>query len=73
MPFTGKPEKHKQNHRLARKTNAHAAHIDGPNGKEPAVAIFRAGQIISLLPLTEALRLSNEIVDATEHHQEAQL
>lgn len=69
MAFTGKPELHQRNHRNARKTYARAAHIDGPNGKEPAVGVFLAGRLISLLPLTEALRLSNEIVDSTEKHK----
>lgn len=69
MPFIGKPEMHAKNHRNAHRTYARAALMDGPNGMEPAVGVFQSGQLLSLLPLTQALRLSNEIVDATEDHK----
>lgn len=69
MPFTGKPEMHKRNHGNARKTYARAAHIDGPEGREPAVGIFRGNFLLTLLPVADALRLSNQIVDAAERHE----
>lgn len=69
MPFISKPERHGMNHRNARHTRARTAYIDGPGGQEPAVGIFRGNFLLTLLPVADALRLSNQIVDAAENHE----
>lgn len=33
---------------------------------EPAIIIFRDRHVLSVLPVEDAIRLSNEIIDATE-------
>lgn len=69
MPFIGKPEQYTLNRRSARHTRARWAYIDGPEGREPAVGIFRGNFLLTLLPVADALRLSNQIVDAAERHE----
>ncbi|WP_341392605.1 hypothetical protein [Arthrobacter sp. G119Y2] len=69
MTFISKPEQYGLNRRNARHTKAGVAYIAGPDRNEPAVCIFRGNFVLSLLPVADALRLSNQIVDAAEKHE----
>lgn len=70
--FVTSPRRYVRNHLDATRTYAKKAYIDGPNGKEPAIGIFTGTTPLSILPLAAAIRLSNEIVDEAERHQEPQ-
>lgn len=34
--------------------------------QEPAVAIFRSGQVLGILPIADSLRLANQIADSIQ-------
>jgi len=65
-PFIGRPERYEANVIGAGRTYARAAFMDGPYGREHAIAIFRDRALLGLLTPEHAIRISNEIVDAIE-------
>ncbi|MGY4544510.1 hypothetical protein ACVWY0_004455 [Arthrobacter sp. UYNi723] len=70
MRFIGRRDLYWQNVSSSSLTHAKAAFMDGPNGIEPAVAIFRDKFLCALLTLDDAIRISNFIVDSVEQHSQ---
>ncbi len=68
-PFVGRPERYEDNTAGAARTYVRAAFMDGPYGREHAIAIFRDRALLGLLTPEHAIRISNEIVDAVEEQE----
>lgn len=65
--FIGRPEWFESNLEDAKNAHARPAIITRMNGTtEPGVGIFNAKKMKFILPLSEAIRLSNQIIDAAE-------
>lgn len=63
--FTTSPEFYSRNLKDAAAFNASAARIGGPAGtSEPGVVLKHSRAIRAVMPVSEALRLANEIADA---------
>ncbi len=66
--FKSRPEHYIRNTDDAQQVNARPATMEGRQGDEPAVGIFYDRQIRYVLPITDALRVANEIADAIGIH-----
>jgi hypothetical protein len=68
--FQSRSEHYATNVKHAPTVHATLATLTGPDGaQQPAVAIFKARQIQSVLPTADALRLATEIADALAAHR----
>ncbi|MCA4132966.1 hypothetical protein [Arthrobacter sp. M4] len=66
-PFTTSPDRYWENVEGSFRTYAKAAVIQHSDGTPlPGVAVFRDKALLGILTTEDALRLSNELVDATE-------
>lgn len=66
-PFRVRPERYWQNIEAAQHTFSRAGIFEKPDGsREPAVILFRGKNVLSVLTTEDAIRLSNELIDATE-------
>lgn len=67
-PFRARPEFYRQNIDGSRRTYSRAGIIERPDGThQPGVIVFRDRYVLSVLPIDEAVRLANELIDATEN------
>ena len=67
--FKSRPEHYGFNIKQAADFTARPAVINAPEGHtEPAVILRTLGSIQGVLPVTEALRIANEIADALAAH-----
>lgn len=68
--FTTAPQHYTRNLEDAANFNASPASIGKPGGShEPGVVIKNGRFIKAVMPISEALRLANEIADATDAHR----
>ena len=68
--FISQPNRHSFNVSQAPTVNAKPALLTAPDGsKEPAVVLFSSYQVQGVMPVTEALRVANEIADAVDAHR----
>jgi hypothetical protein len=66
-PFRAFPARHLQNVEGSRLTYARAGIFEMPNGgEEPAVVMFRDRFCLGVLTVEDAVRLSNQLIDAVE-------
>ncbi|WP_091465357.1 hypothetical protein [Paenarthrobacter nitroguajacolicus] len=66
-PFRARPERYWMNIDGAQHTYSRPGVLEKADGtEEPAIIIFRDRYVLSVLPIEDAIRLSNEIIDATE-------
>lgn len=66
-PFCARPERYWLNIDGAHRTFSRPGVLEKSDGTlEPAVIIFRDRYVLSVLPIEDAIRLSNEIIDSTE-------
>mgnify|MGYP003575335404 CR=1 FL=1 len=66
-PFRARPERYWMNIDGAHRTYSRPGVQEKADGtEEPAILIFRDRHVLSVLPIEDAIRLSNEIIDATE-------
>ncbi|QSZ49582.1 hypothetical protein [Arthrobacter sp. D5-1] len=66
-PFRARPERYSQNMEGALRTFSRPGIIQKPDGTvAPAVIVFRDRHVLSVLTIEDAIRLSNELIDATE-------
>lgn len=71
--FTGRPEHFAKNARRAARLHAGPAYMETPEGERiAAVGIFDGQRLNELLPVDDALRLANALVDAAERHDSIQ-
>lgn len=70
--FTSRPDMYPANTSHAAKLRAEPAALTNPEtgNREPAIGLFEDTRPRYIMPLAEALRLANEIADATETHKE---
>ncbi|QYF89709.1 hypothetical protein [Arthrobacter sp. PAMC25284] len=68
-PFVGRPDKYDMNVQGSAVTYVKAAYMDGPYGREPAIAIFRNRALLALLTPDHAIRIADAIADAVEQHE----
>ena len=70
--FQGKPENYQLNIKTAEGFRARPAVLTSPTGEqEPAVVLHSPGRVHGVLPIADALRISNEIADAVEASERA--
>lgn len=66
-PFTSYPHRHRENIEESRLTHSRPGILQNPNGaEEPAIIVFRDRFCLAVLTPDDAVRLSNEIIDAIE-------
>ncbi len=68
--FSSSGDHYQRNLKDAPTIHAKPATLNPSEGiQEPAVVIFKTRQVQSVLPVTEALRLANQIADAIAAHK----
>lgn len=68
--FISQPNQHRFNMKQATTYQAQPALLTAYDGsQEPAVVLYSTSQVKGVLPITEALRLANEIADAVDAHR----
>ncbi|MBT2567718.1 hypothetical protein J7I84_14660 [Arthrobacter sp. ISL-85] len=68
-PYVGPARFYQENLRKSASTYANPAYIDSPGGKQPAVALFRDHNLMGILTIDDARRLSNFILDSINAHE----
>lgn len=67
--FTSTPEKYAKNVRDSAKVKARPAYLTTPDGQQEHGVIIMSGSFIkAVMPLKDAIRLSNQIADAADEH-----